>query len=107
MLQCGEVHTNLMRPSRVELTAQESMPAAPFDHLVARERETPAADHRHPFPLLRIRAYRPRGRSVSVSEMLRGLPSLRATPINPDVPLSSRWTIPGRIEPPATDQLPP
>src|SRR5258708_39931170 len=41
-----------MSTARVEVTAQESMAAAPLDHLVARARVTPAAHHGHPLALL-------------------------------------------------------
>src|ERR1700674_1913150 len=38
----------------VEVTAQESMAAAPLDHLVAGPGETAAADDRHPLALLGV-----------------------------------------------------
>jgi hypothetical protein len=57
--QRGEVHADLMRSPGVEVTAQESMPMASFDHLVPRSRESPAADHRHPLPLVWVTPDRP------------------------------------------------
>src|ERR1700704_6260691 len=59
MSQGREVHSDLMRAAGVEITAQESMPGSPFDHLIARAREAASADHRHPLPFLRIAPDRP------------------------------------------------
>src|SRR5207244_10124913 len=59
MAERREMDANLVRAPGVQITAQECMRAALFDHLVARARKPPAFDHRHALAILRMAADRP------------------------------------------------